>query len=126
MLKYTNEIILAFLVKLIVKQSWPILTGSLAKEGTNNRHNDEAHSKKKHTEEKQIPYKYHGLAEEDVQKEDSKEAQDPMLWRIHGKEYDLADFVNKHPGGKESILLGRGRDCTALFESYHAFTNQHR
>jgi hypothetical protein len=55
-----------------------------------------------------------------------KEAKDAMSWLIHGQHYDLSDFVDRHPGGKESILLGRGRDCTALFESYHAFTNQHR
>jgi hypothetical protein len=56
----------------------------------------------------------------------NKDAKDPMAWLIHGQEYDLSDFVDRHPGGKESILLGRGRDCTAMFESYHAFTNQHR
>jgi hypothetical protein len=56
----------------------------------------------------------------------NKEAKDPMAWLIHDQEYDLSDFVERHPGGKESILLGRGRDCTAMFESYHAFTNQHR
>jgi hypothetical protein len=48
------------------------------------------------------------------------------LWRIHGKDFDLEDFVDSHPGGKEAILLGRGRDCTAMFESYHPFTNRHR
>ena len=48
------------------------------------------------------------------------------VWTIHGQDYDLSDFVNRHPGGKEAILLGRGRDCTALFESYHPFTDQHR
>jgi hypothetical protein len=48
------------------------------------------------------------------------------LWTIHGVDYDLAEFVSRHPGGEQAILLGRGRDCTALFESYHPFTNQHR
>eukprot|EP00586_Coscinodiscus_wailesii_P012864 CAMPEP_0172492852 /NCGR_PEP_ID=MMETSP1066-20121228/24105_1 /TAXON_ID=671091 /ORGANISM="Coscinodiscus wailesii, Strain CCMP2513" /LENGTH=687 /DNA_ID=CAMNT_0013262685 /DNA_START=157 /DNA_END=2220 /DNA_ORIENTATION=- len=48
------------------------------------------------------------------------------LWMIHGIAYDLEDFVERHPGGKEAIELGRGRDCTALFESYHPFTNKHR
>lgn len=48
------------------------------------------------------------------------------LWTIHGQQYDLSDFVDHHPGGKESILLGRGRDCTSMFESYHPFTNAHR
>lgn len=55
-----------------------------------------------------------------------KEIEKRSLWTIHGMDYDLSDFVKRHPGGKESILLGRGRDCTALFESYHPFTNRHR
>jgi len=56
----------------------------------------------------------------------SKEMEKESVWTIHGMDYDLSDFVERHPGGKESILLGRGRDCTALFESYHPFTNRHR
>jgi len=48
------------------------------------------------------------------------------LWTVHGKDYDLRDFVDRHPGGKEAIELGRGRDCSAMFESYHPFTEQHR
>jgi Cytochrome b5-like Heme/Steroid binding domain len=48
-----------------------------------------------------------------------------QVWKIHNCEYDLTDFVERHPGGVEAILLGRGRDCTALFESYHPFTQQH-
>jgi cytochrome b involved in lipid metabolism len=42
-------------------------------------------------------------------------------WWINGRAYDLTNFVNRHPGGVEAILLGKGRDCTALVESYHAF-----
>ena len=34
------------------------------------------------------------------------------------------DFVKNHPGGVEAILLGKGRDCTALVESYHAFSGE--
>lgn len=54
------------------------------------------------------------------------EATKGPLWIIHGEMYDLSDFIERHPGGREAILLGRGRDCTALFESYHPFTNKHR
>jgi hypothetical protein len=50
----------------------------------------------------------------------------PQLWTIYGVDYDLSDFVSRHPGGEQAILLGRGRDCTALFKSYHPFTSQHR
>jgi len=52
--------------------------------------------------------------------------QPTTFWIIHGQKYDLSDFIERHPGGKEAILLGRGRDCTALFESYHPFTTKHR
>ncbi|CAJ1392200.1 unnamed protein product [Effrenium voratum] len=51
---------------------------------------------------------------------------DPNLWYIHGNSYDLHEFVNKHPGGRMAILTGRGRDCTALFESYHPWNDKHR
>jgi cytochrome b involved in lipid metabolism len=47
------------------------------------------------------------------------------VWEIHGVTFDLTDFVHRHPGGVEAIELGRGRDCTALFESYHPFTDKH-
>lgn len=36
-----------------------------------------------------------------------------------GVAYDLTEFVNKHPAGSWLINLSLGRDCTALFESYH-------
>ena len=43
-----------------------------------------------------------------------------MRFNIHGKQYDLTGFV--HPGGNEILELSRDEpDCTALFESYHAF-----
>jgi fatty acid desaturase len=37
---------------------------------------------------------------------------------IHGKVYDLTDFVAVHPGG-EIIYDGAGGDCTPMWESYH-------
>eukprot|EP00166_Cyanidium_caldarium_P004964 ctg_562.g260 len=40
----------------------------------------------------------------------------------HGKVYDVTDFVDRHPGGRELILLAAGRDATYLIESYHPFT----
>mmetsp|Transcript_21070 Transcript_21070/g.55448 ORF Transcript_21070/g.55448 Transcript_21070/m.55448 type:complete len:552 (-) Transcript_21070:212-1867(-) len=41
------------------------------------------------------------------------------VWRIHGRDYDLTGFVDDHPGGVHMIMLGKGTDCTNLFESYH-------
>ena len=43
-----------------------------------------------------------------------------MKLNIHNKIYDLTDF--SHPGGREILELCKNEpDCTALFESYHAF-----
>ena len=47
-------------------------------------------------------------------------------WKIHGKNYDLRKFVERHPGGQDIILMTQGKDCTELFESYHTFTNKHK
>jgi len=51
---------------------------------------------------------------------------DPNLWYIYGNTYDLSAFVDKHPGGRMALLTGRGRDCTAMFESYHPWNDKHR
>jgi hypothetical protein len=42
-------------------------------------------------------------------------------WRIGGKWYDFSSFLQKHPGGGNSLLLCRDRfeDCTFVFESHH-------
>jgi len=36
-----------------------------------------------------------------------------------GVAYDLTSFIDRHPAGSWLINLAIGRDCTALFESYH-------
>jgi fatty acid desaturase len=46
------------------------------------------------------------------------------VWTIHGRRYDLTTF--RHPGGKWALELGRNRDATALFESYHTFIDGNR
>jgi linoleoyl-CoA desaturase len=46
------------------------------------------------------------------------------MWNIYGKKYDLTTFIKYHPGGSEILVKTKGLDdCTALFESYHAFSN---
>ena len=47
-------------------------------------------------------------------------------WRIGGKWYDLEPFLDKHPGGREALVLARDRyeDCTFVFEAHHH--NYHR
>jgi len=46
------------------------------------------------------------------------------MWNLYGKKYDLTAFARMHPGGAEIIEKTKGlEDCTALFESYHAFSD---
>lgn len=40
-------------------------------------------------------------------------------WYIHGQAYDLQNFINQHPGGRDALLMSRGLNCTGLFETYH-------
>ncbi|KAJ3012787.1 hypothetical protein HKX48_006092 [Thoreauomyces humboldtii] len=42
----------------------------------------------------------------------------PMV-AIRGKLYDLTDFVDRHPGGRDIMLLSAGRDVTQVYETYH-------
>ena len=48
-----------------------------------------------------------------------------MSWTLYGNEYDLSDFIDKHPGGKEILIKTRDMgDVTPLFETYHAFSHK--
>ena len=41
-------------------------------------------------------------------------------WTVYrGTAYDLTPYLARHPGGRWLLNLAIGRDCTALFESYH-------
>ena len=37
--------------------------------------------------------------------------------------YDVTSFIDRHPGGRDMILLMAGRDITDLFRTYHPFTD---
>ena len=37
-------------------------------------------------------------------------------WTIHGKKYDLRKFIERHPGGQDTILITQGKDCTELLK----------
>lgn len=38
----------------------------------------------------------------------------------------FSDWLHKHPGGSEVVLLMAGRDATEAFKSYHPFTDKPR
>lgn len=45
-------------------------------------------------------------------------------WRVHDKLYNLEDFIDKHPGGKDWIEFSKGTDITESFESSHVVNTQ--
>lgn len=48
-----------------------------------------------------------------------------MVWQLYGKKYNLNDYLAFHPGGKTILENTKGQsDVTALFETYHAFSNK--
>ncbi|KAI0908098.1 FMN-dependent dehydrogenase-domain-containing protein [Ustulina deusta] len=56
------------------------------------------------------------LSGPEVAKHDSKES----CWVvIHGKAYDVTEFLPEHPGGMKIILKYAGKDATAEFEPIH-------
>ncbi|KAI9598965.1 cytochrome b5 [Syncephalis fuscata] len=47
----------------------------------------------------------------------SKHNNKKNLWvALHGKVYDISNFVEEHPGGEEVLLEQAGLDCTEAFE----------
>jgi len=47
--------------------------------------------------------------------------------QIHDRYYNIEQFKEYHPGGSEILELCKNEpDCTALFESYHAFCNMNK
>ncbi|CAM9622483.1 unnamed protein product [Heterosigma akashiwo] len=40
---------------------------------------------------------------------------------IEGKVYNITEWLERHPGGKQILLVSAGRDCTDGFISYHPF-----
>jgi cytochrome b involved in lipid metabolism len=38
---------------------------------------------------------------------------------LHGKVYDVTEFLPDHPGGKKAIMLFAGKDATEEFDMLH-------
>ena len=41
------------------------------------------------------------------------------MFFLHGKVYDLTEFLPEHPGGKKPPLMAAGKDGTEMFEMLH-------
>ena len=58
---------------------------------------------------------------ETITKEELEKHNNPQdLWLvIDNKVYDVTEYMNKHPGGKNSILKHAGTDATKVFYQIH-------
>ncbi|KAI3978309.1 hypothetical protein MKX01_013107 [Papaver californicum] len=46
------------------------------------------------------------------------------IWTVlKGRVYNITPYMNFHPGGVDMLMKGAGRDCTSLFNKYHAWVN---
>jgi hypothetical protein len=48
-----------------------------------------------------------------------KEAKKHMSWYVNGEEYDLTEFMHKHPGGPDFLMWSQGRDISIPVHAYH-------
>ncbi len=42
---------------------------------------------------------------------------------LKGDVFNITPYLAYHPGGLEKMMLAAGRDCTLLFDKYHAWVN---
>ncbi|KAL2461229.1 Cytochrome b5 domain-containing protein RLF [Abeliophyllum distichum] len=46
------------------------------------------------------------------------------MWTVlKGRVYNIAPYMKFHPGGVDMLMKAVGKDCTALFNKYHAWVN---
>ncbi|CAA6662891.1 unnamed protein product [Spirodela intermedia] len=47
----------------------------------------------------------------------------PIWTVLKGRVYNISPYMKFHPGGVDMLMKAAGRDCTALFNKYHAWVN---
>jgi cytochrome b involved in lipid metabolism len=58
-----------------------------------------------------------------TEEEIAKHTSDEDCWTIlNGRVYDITEYAKFHPGGRK-IFLGKGKDCTELYNKYHHYVN---
>ncbi|XP_072975475.1 cytochrome b5 domain-containing protein RLF isoform X1 [Typha angustifolia] len=46
------------------------------------------------------------------------------VWTVlKGRVYNISPYMKFHPGGVDMLMKAAGKDCTALFNKYHAWVN---
>lgn len=49
--------------------------------------------------------------------------EDSMWTVLKGRVYNITPYMKFHPGGVDMLMKAVGKDCTALFNKYHAWVN---
>jgi cytochrome b involved in lipid metabolism len=61
----------------------------------------------------------------DQEKKSFPAISEKMIVKFRGDEYDISDFINKHPGGKKILIDNNGNDVEKLMadseHSKHAY-----
>lgn len=47
----------------------------------------------------------------------------PIWTVLKGRVYNISPYMKFHPGGVDMLMKAAGKDCTALFNKYHAWVN---
>ncbi|RWR82807.1 cytochrome b5 domain-containing protein RLF [Cinnamomum micranthum f. kanehirae] len=46
------------------------------------------------------------------------------IWTVlKGRVYNISPYMKFHPGGVDMLMKAAGKDCTSLFNKYHAWVN---
>ncbi|WOK92588.1 cytochrome b5 domain-containing protein RLF isoform X1 [Canna indica] len=46
------------------------------------------------------------------------------IWTVlKGRVYNISPYMKFHPGGEDMLMKAAGKDCTSLFNKYHAWVN---
>eukprot|EP00268_Persea_americana_P025158 TRINITY_DN24509_c0_g1_i5.p1 TRINITY_DN24509_c0_g1~~TRINITY_DN24509_c0_g1_i5.p1 ORF type:complete len:225 (-),score=37.87 TRINITY_DN24509_c0_g1_i5:223-897(-) len=46
------------------------------------------------------------------------------IWTVlNGRIYNISPYLKFHPGGVDMLMKAAGKDCTSLFNKYHAWVN---
>ncbi|GAA0144115.1 reductase [Lithospermum erythrorhizon] len=48
---------------------------------------------------------------------------DAMWTVLKGRVYNISPYMKFHPGGEDFLMKAVGKDCTSLFNKYHAWVN---
>ncbi len=55
-----------------------------------------------------------------------KHSEPKIVVRYNGKQYDITDYVNRHPGGKHVLLNANGKEISTLMQENEHSTNAYQ